>query len=176
MYLTAKMELGKYCNKELEGKDEKIRDLFPEMFKSDNLDSVSVEFETGYWRKANHIHKWFVDNCQDGEDECQISYVDREDLETLKVVCQKVLKFENGEKKKVQIKTGWANGKDTFAEIEVIADKENIEELLPTTSGCFFGGEEYDEYYFGDLKETIEIIDKCLNLPEYWSFRYRSSW
>jgi len=26
--------------------------------------------EVGYWRKANHIHKWFVDNVQNGVDEC----------------------------------------------------------------------------------------------------------
>ena len=25
----------------------------------------------GYWRKANHIHKWFVDNVQNGEDDCK---------------------------------------------------------------------------------------------------------
>ena len=25
-----------------------------------------IEEEVGYWRKANQIHKWFVDNCQDG--------------------------------------------------------------------------------------------------------------
>ena len=24
----------------------------------------------GYWRKANHIHKWFVDNVQGGNDDC----------------------------------------------------------------------------------------------------------
>ena len=26
-----------------------------------------------YWRKANAIHSWFVENCQDGVDECQYS-------------------------------------------------------------------------------------------------------
>jgi len=26
--------------------------------------------EAIYWRKSNQIHKWFVDTCQDGEDDC----------------------------------------------------------------------------------------------------------
>ena len=25
----------------------------------------------GYWRKANQIHKWFVDNVQGGIDDCR---------------------------------------------------------------------------------------------------------
>ena len=26
--------------------------------------------QVGYWRKANQIHNWFVENVQDGEDDC----------------------------------------------------------------------------------------------------------
>ena len=26
--------------------------------------------EAAYWRKANQIHNWFVENIQDGEDDC----------------------------------------------------------------------------------------------------------
>ena len=29
-------------------------------------DSYIVRTEAGYWRKANQIHGWFVNNCQDG--------------------------------------------------------------------------------------------------------------
>lgn len=49
-------------------------------------------------------------------------------------------------------------------------------ELLPPQSGFFFGSTDVDEYYWADLTETIEIIDKALALPECWSFSYRSSW
>ena len=47
-----------------------------------------------YWRKANHIHAWFVKNCQDGVDECQSSHVSREQLEQLATLCEEVLKFK----------------------------------------------------------------------------------
>jgi hypothetical protein len=37
-----------------------------------NPEKISYVIEdVAYWRKANAIHKWFVDNCQDGVDECQ---------------------------------------------------------------------------------------------------------
>ena len=37
----------------------------------DDIYGVSVSVNAAYWRKANAIHKWFVDNVQDGEDNCQ---------------------------------------------------------------------------------------------------------
>ncbi len=44
----------------------------------------------GYWRKANQIHKWFVDNVQDGNDDCKTYYVSTEDLEKLLNICKEV--------------------------------------------------------------------------------------
>ena len=146
MYLTAKLSISKYDEKFLK-QAEKVRKIFPEMYKSDNLDTVEVIFEVGYWRKANHIHRWFVENCQDGEDECQVGYVSRDKLKELLKLCKKVLK-----------------------------NKKKAKGLLPTQEGFFFGGEEYDKYYFIEIEETIRIIDKCLKLPEGWSFEYQSSW
>ena len=119
-----------------------------------------IQEEVGYWRKANHIHQWFVDNVQKGVDECQEAWVDLEKIKELLQICI------------------------------IIRDAENLEEtaseLLPTQSGFFFGGTEYDEYYLQDINNTIEIMEKELkkyeemeklkipmSLPEYY---YRSSW
>ena len=107
----------------------------------------TITVEAGYWRKANQIHNWFVANVQEGKDECQEAYVSREQLKELREVCQKVLD-----------------------------NNELAEQLLPTASGFFFGGKDYDHWYFDDLKETIEIIDNALAMPEQWDFNYRSSW
>ena len=107
--------------------------------------------EAGYWRKANQIHKWFVDNAQEGKDECQRSFVDRDQLRTLRELCQ-----------------------------EVIDNPESAEAKLPTEGGFFFGDTSYEEYYFEDLKHTVEIIDDVLNEEKYppgdWEFYYHSSW
>ena len=147
MYLSAKVDLGKYCNDKVKGKDKEIRKILPEMFKSGNLDSIDIKFEVGYWRKANHIHEWFVKNVQDGKDECQNSYVSRDDLIKLKELCEGIL-----------------------------LDKKRAKKEMPTQEGFFFGGTKYDKYYFDGLRETIKIINKCLKLPEYWEFEYHSSW
>jgi len=107
----------------------------------------TITVEAGYWRKSNQIHNWFVANVQEGKDECQDSYVSREQLKELREVCQKVLD-----------------------------NNELAEQLLPTASGFFFGGTEYDQWYFDDIEETIKIIDNALLMPDQWDFNYRSSW
>jgi hypothetical protein len=104
--------------------------------------------EAAYWRKANHIHKWFVDNVQDGQDDCGTYHVSREQLTELRNVCQQVLD-----------------------------DRDQACDLLPTRDGFFFGGTDYDEYYWDSLEYTVEQLDKLLD-PKYddFDFEYQSSW
>ena len=53
-----------------------------------NPDKVSeITEEIGYWRKANAVHKWFVDNVQDGKDDCGSYYVSKEKLQQLMHDC-----------------------------------------------------------------------------------------
>ena len=40
-------------------------------------DSYIVRTEAGYWRKANQIHGWFVNKCQDGVDDCQLTQLEQ---------------------------------------------------------------------------------------------------
>lgn len=135
-----------------------------------------VTEQVGYWRKFNALHHWFVENCQDGRDECQESYVDREKLEELIVTLHEVKNIlETSPKKKVQVKNGWSNGEDTFVEIEVVSDSDKLDELFPTSSGFFFGGTEYDEYYQEQVNETIEMITDLLK-EDGGEYYYQSSW
>jgi hypothetical protein len=53
--------------------------------------SLEIGVTVAYWRKANAIHAWFVEHCQDGRDECQESYVDRDQLQELLDLCEKAL-------------------------------------------------------------------------------------
>jgi hypothetical protein len=59
---------------------------------------------------------------------------------------------------------------------EVKSDHSKADGLLPTSAGFFFGSTEYDEWYFGGIDETIEIIEMALAMPEEWEFQYHSSW
>lgn len=49
---------------------------------------ANVSVNCAYWRKSNQIHKWFVDNVQDGEDDCDEYYVSREKLLELLQLCK----------------------------------------------------------------------------------------
>ena len=136
----------------------------------------SIEESVLYWRKANHIHQWFVDNVQDGEDNCREYHVDREQLRELVEACKTVKEsLEKSPKKKVQVEVGWQNGEKMYDDVDVFEDTSVAEELLPTQSGFFFGGTEYDQWYFGSLVNTIEQLEPLLE-EEGGSFYYQASW
>lgn len=57
-------------------------------------------------------------------------------------------------------------------------DLEKAKELLPTKEGFFFGGTEYDEYYFENVKKTLndlQMIDKSFDFENNYLI-YGSSW
>ena len=120
--------------------------------------SASVEFTVAYWRKANQIHQWFVENVQDGVDECKPHYVSREQLAELRDLCKLVL------------------GVRTKVGVNVSAADRVAAEKLPPISGFFFGSEDIDEWYWAQLTDTVKQIDRVLTLPEEWSLKYQSSW
>jgi len=48
---------------------------------------------------------------------------------------------------------------------------------LEPTEGFFFGSYEKDEWYYQDLKNTVEGITNALSLPEHkYEFYYQASW
>ena len=111
-------------------------------------EATEVSFEAGYWRKANAIHKWFVDNIQKGDDNCAEYFVTKADLEMLRTLCKKV-KAEPG----------------------------RACELLPSQSGFFFGSTLYDDGYFYDIDQTIAILDRVLDSKDTnFDYYYTSSW
>ena len=56
---------------------------------------VHVEVTCAYWRKANQIHKWFVDNVQGGNDNCGEYYVSQNKLEELLDLVNRALAERN---------------------------------------------------------------------------------
>jgi hypothetical protein len=104
----------------------------------------SIRVEAGYWRKANQIHGWFVNNVQDGDDNCAEYYVSTEKLKDLyEAVCSA---FET-------------KGKPDQEEI--------LEELgLEPIDGFFFGSIALDEGYWQDLEDTKAILEPILKEAE----------
>ena len=132
-----------------------------------NPDKVTyIQEEVGYWRKANAIHVWFVANVQNGVDECQESYVDPTKLKALLQTCISVRDNSN----LITDKEG------PNKEGKVIEDTTFAEDLLPSQSGFFFGGTEYDEWYLKDIEDTIKILEAELKLEHRVEYYYRASW
>jgi hypothetical protein len=63
---------------------------------------------------------------------------------------------------------------------KVLDNPDLAEELLPTSSGFFFGSTDYDEYYEQELRETVILLTKLLSDTRLNSgnvdFVYTSSW
>ena len=115
---------------------------------------VYVSVTCAYWRKANAIHSWLVQNVQNGVDDCGEYPVSRDALEELRKLAQMEL-------------DGYKNGTGTPGQI-----------LVPT-SGFFFGSTTIDDGYAYDMEQTIKQIDKMLSEAdnvEDVRFFYQSSW
>lgn len=150
MYLSAKKYLSKYFDAEDSGKINAINDIFGIVGEEDgDYHAQEVIFRIAYWRKANAIHKWFVDNVQNGQDDCNEYYVTRDQLKSLMELCR-----------------------------EIVAEPKKAASKLPTASGFFFGSTDIDEWYMQDITHTAERIDKILTDPALakCDFYYQSSW
>jgi len=153
MFLTEKVYIGaEYKNNKIKSEINITRDGKKiELPNSNNLSEMV--YKKAYWRKANHIHAWFVDNVQEGVDDCKEYYVSAEQLQELVDICKTIVKIAS---------------KTKLIEIE-----DELKKLLPTKSGFFFGGTDIDEYYVEDCKCTIEQLK---NLNARHEYSYISSW
>ena len=147
----------------IKGKSKQIFDELDSSVKvrGDYISWYSIFEDIGYWRKANAIHNFFVQECQNGVDECQLSIVKKTHLKDLLKRCKRAMSL-----------------KDIYLNDGIIKDGEGIETFLPTQGGFFFGGTEFNEWYFNDVEETIDLITKVLKETDFDKqvIFYRASW
>jgi hypothetical protein len=143
---------------------------------------LSIFDEVGYWQKANHVHAWFVDKAQGGNDDCSYYFVSKEQFLELKETCEKVLALnpfsidESSDLFYTSASTLIDNGVITKADYEELEAK--LEEIMPTQAGFFLGGTDYSPYYFQTVEETLEIVDKILENGDFDKevYLYHSAW
>lgn len=159
MYLRKKIYVGaNYEHRKITGTVELASDNKPLPINFNRISEISEA--VGYWRKANQIHKWFVDNVQGGEDDCKEYSVYTSQLKTLFDTVQRVL-----------------DSRGTGFEMEV-AERE-----LPPQEGFFFGEAEVNEWYWKDLEYTKEILTGIFQEIEedektgaWIDYTYQASW
>ena len=116
-----------------------------------------------YWRKANQIHNWFVQNYQNGVDDCGRYVITVNDLMKLKELCEKILTMT--EKRKEMRYPSFSATEKVEVDIPYLT-LEGVEyaiEHLPSRSGFFFGSTQYDNGYVWDLEDTVERINNTLD-------------
>lgn len=107
-------------------------DMF--MKKVDKQTGKTLNDELMYWRKANQIRQWFVKNTGYPEDgNCIDHSVTKEQLEKLVADCRAVLNNHRLARK-----------------------------IMPTSDGFFFGGTEYDEWYYRQLESTANEVGEII--------------
>jgi hypothetical protein len=139
MYLNAKRYLS-FGEDETAGR---VAEVFPEL-KDKRVKEVIVE--ALYWRKSNSIHKWFVDNVQEGNDDCGNYWVPREKLVELRELILEVL--ETKDTTKLPPQSGFFFGSTDI-------DEWYWSDLRGTAER---------------LEKALE------EFPDSWDFEYYSSW
>lgn len=105
--------------------------------------------EIAYWRKANAIHGWII-NHTNAIDDCTPISLTKQDLIDLRDTCLQVLETN---------------------------DADYAEEMLPPTAGFFFGSNEINEYYWSDIRDTVDKLNTALEQSvDDAMFEYQASW
>jgi hypothetical protein len=97
------------------------------------VDTVIVNL--GEWRKAYHIHGWFVKNVQKGQDNCAAYWVEREKLQELLEICQLVIKNRHLTHLFPPVKGGYDIIDETY--FKQILDTVNIIKTCFTLPECW---------------------------------------
>lgn len=160
-YLTKEIYVGaNYSHSNVKGTISLTKGEDNTPIKVDLSKVLEIIEHVGYWRKANAIHNWFVENVQDGVDNCQKAYVSYKDLEALKEACEAT--------KRILDQVPSATVEDDYK-----VWPQQLELPLVPTEGFFFGSTKIDSWFYRDLEDTIKIIE---DLDKEGIYYYQSSW
>lgn len=114
-----------------------------------------------YWRKANAIHRWFVQNVQGGVDDQKYYKVKKKQLNELKDKCAYIIN-----------NTSYGPSyEDEVTNVDV------CKETLPTEDGFFFGRIDYNGYYLSHIKYTYDNLEQILKETNFRDYEiYYGSW
>lgn len=143
MYLNAKRYLWTFPE---DGPDARTSDAVAELLGLPGKEVKEIITRAMYWRKANAIHKWFVDNVQEGTDDCGNYHVSREQLEELRDLI-----------------------------LEAI-DQKDSSKLPPTSGFFFGSDRVDEYYWADLADTATEIEQVLKDFDEKWEFEYHSSW
>lgn len=142
--------------------------------------AINDKIAIGYFRKVNCLlpHFGYVGNCEYLE-------IEKSQIEDLVYKAKELLAIYESFSDKIQLlnidlryyKEIYKNNEETCNEkCQIIQRKidslwasfeEVAEQKLPTSSGCFFGSQEYRDWYVSDLQEIVVIFEKILDETDF---------
>ena len=105
----------------------------------ESIYGADVSVNVAYWRKVNSVHKWFVDNVQNGEDDCGEYYVSHSKLKELVNAC--TLAIANKDPNLLPPQSGfffggtdidewyWKDLVDTVEQLQALIDRPDFDRL-----------------------------------------------
>lgn len=162
MYLYAnKYESKSTYNYDREKRDKVSKTFYPRALNKlarkhadNNFLSKETFYQIGYWRKFNALHGFIVEHYAEGVDECQKIYLSKDDIKEIL---------------------------NTLKEVK--ANPNNAMDIMPPTSGFFFGSQDIDEWFIKDVEYSIELFEDVLEMLEkndkrnnYYEIYYQASW
>ena len=180
---TWRFEEGHY--KEIgEGINQIVKEFYPEDLQKiglkhikDNFLSKQTRYQIGYWRKFNALQTFFQKRVESDYELCHGIYVHEDTIKDLISRFNKILKdIKTCETGEIQYCNGWANGEKTYATAKVYKS-EVAKDLLPPGAGFFYGSQEIDEWYVEDIKYSLKLFKKALELMKLgYDIIYEASW
>ena len=145
----------------------------------DAYDELVFE-DMGYFRKVNCLLPFFG-----YEDDCSIHPIEKCQIEDLVDTAKKLLEVYDTISYQLHLQQIEVNYyKEIYRDNQEMCDErckpflqkmdeiwkpfESVaQEMLPTTTGFFFGSQAYREYYVADLKDIVEIFTKVLDTTDF---------
>lgn len=162
MYLYA----NKYDSKSTYNYDEEKKDKVSKTFYPRALNKLARKhadynflskdtfYQIGYWRKFNALHGFIVEHYADCEDNCRKIYLSKDDIKEIL---------------------------NTLKEVK--ANPNNAMDIMPPTSGFFFGSQDIDDWFIKDVEYSVELFEDVLEMLEkndkrknYYEIYYQASW
>lgn len=150
-------------------------DMFLYGVKSNKDGKEGIWEEVCYWRKANHIHKWFSNRFIKDQDSYGYYIVSEADLQSLLLHLKFLKKIKDEDKDFKLVETNLLKEERKKGYYE--GDANYIAEAIfpPDNFGCCFGWGFIDDWYWEDIDDTIEKLTEVLK-GNYDCFFYNASW
>lgn len=144
---------GDYEKKKVGFYPEELKEIGEQIDKN-NFMSKETLYQVAYWRKSNMIHRYFIERCADGQDDCSPVYVQLKDIKDLVQLCRDVIAHPE-------------DGPESYQPQEA---SSLAAQIMKTGISVTWNTP------WRSLKPVISFMEERKEKGEDWSLEYHASW